>query len=55
VGKNDSSYLFCPNGTPVTEIIAHKPKNRLQDSPELHVTVNGPLFDDDMSGDFEYL
>lgn len=55
VEKNDISYLICRNGTPVAEIIAHKSKNRLQGSSELHVTVNGPLFDDDMSEDFECL
>ena len=55
VEKKDTSYLICRNGKPVAEIIAHKSKNRLQGSPELHVTVNGPLFDDDMSEDFECL
>lgn len=55
VEKNNTSYLICRNGKPVAEIIAHKAKDRLKGSPDLHVGVNGPLFDDDMSGDFECL
>ncbi len=55
VEKLDASYLICRNGTPVAEIVAHKAKDRLTGSPDLKVTVNGPLFDDDMSQDFECL
>lgn len=55
VEKTDTSYLICRNGKPVAEIVAHKPKDRLQGSPELYVGVNGPLFGDDMSEDFECL
>jgi len=55
VEKNDISYLICRNGKPVAEIVAHKAKNRLEGSPNLHVGVKGDLFDDDMSEDFECL
>jgi antitoxin (DNA-binding transcriptional repressor) of toxin-antitoxin stability system len=55
IETRDTSYLICRNGKPVAEIIAHKAKNRLKGSPELHVGINGELFDDDMSGDFECL
>ncbi|MBU0464350.1 MAG: type II toxin-antitoxin system Phd/YefM family antitoxin [Proteobacteria bacterium] len=55
VENRDTSYLICRNGKPVAEIVAHKAKNRLKGSPELHIGIKGELFDDDMSGDFECL
>lgn len=55
VEKYNMSYLICRNGKPVAEIVSHKAKDRLKGSPELHVGVSGPLYDDDMSGDFECL
>ncbi len=55
VEKYGISYLICRNGKPVAEIVSHKAKDRLKGSPKLHVGVSGPLFDDDMSGDFECL
>ena len=55
VEKHDVSYLICRNGKPVAEIVAHKAKDRLKGSPDLRVGVSGPLFDDDMSEDFECL
>jgi len=55
IETRNASYLICSNGKPVAEIVAHKAKNRLKDSPELHVGINGEIFDDDMSGDFECL
>jgi antitoxin (DNA-binding transcriptional repressor) of toxin-antitoxin stability system len=55
IEKKNTSYLICRNGKPVAEIVAHKAKNRLKGSSELHVGINGELFDDDMSGDFECL
>ena len=55
VEKNNISYLICRNGKPVAEIVAHKAKNRLKDSPKLHIGVKGQLFNDDMSEDFECL
>ena len=55
IETRNTSYLICRNGKPVAEIFAHKAKNRLKGSPELHVGINGELFDDDMSGDFECL
>jgi hypothetical protein len=39
----------------LTEIVANRAKDRLKGSLDLHVGVNGPLFDDDMSEDFECL
>ncbi len=55
IETRNASYLICRNGKPVAEIIAHKAKNRLKGSPELYVGINGEIFDDDMSGDFECL
>jgi antitoxin (DNA-binding transcriptional repressor) of toxin-antitoxin stability system len=55
IETKNTSYLICRNGKPVAEIIAHKAKNRLKGSPELHVGIHGEIFDDDMSGDFECL
>jgi len=55
IETRNASYLICRNGKPVAEIVAHKAKNRLKGSPELCVGVNGEIFDDDMSGDFECL
>jgi prevent-host-death family protein len=55
VENRDTSYLICRNGKPVAEIVAHKAKNRLKGSPDLHIGIKGELFDDDMSGDFECL
>jgi len=55
VENRDTSYLICRNGKPVAKIVAHKAKNRLKGSPELHIGIKGELFDDDMSGDFECL
>jgi len=50
-----TSYLICRNGKPVAELVAHKAKHRLKGSPELYVGIEGEIFDDDMSGDFECL
>ena len=55
IETKNTSYLVCRNGKPVVEIVAHKSKNRLKGSPELYVDINGEIFDDDMSGDFECL
>ncbi len=55
IETKNTSYLICRSGKPVAEIVAHKAKNRLKGFPELHVGINGELFDDDMSGDFECL
>jgi prevent-host-death family protein len=55
VERNGISYLICRNGKPVAELVSHKTKDRLTGSAELHVKINGDIFDDDMSGDFECL
>ena len=55
VEKNGISYLICRNGKPVAEIVSHRAKDRLKGSPDLRVEMNGDLFDDDMSEDFECL
>ena len=55
VEKYNMPYLICRNGKPVAEIVSHKAKDRLKGSRELYVGVRGPLYDDDMSGDFECL
>ncbi len=55
VEKYNMSYLICRNGKPIAEIVSHKAKDRLKGSMELHVGVSGPLYDDDMSEDFECL
>lgn len=55
VEKHGKTFLVCRNGKPVAEIVAHKRKNRLKGDKRLHVEVNGELYGDDMSGDWECL
>jgi prevent-host-death family protein len=55
VEQEGASYLICRNGKPVAELVRHQPRNRLKALPTLHVEVAGPLFDDDMSEDWECL
>ena len=55
IEKKGMSYLICRNGKPVAELVAHKPKDRLETEPELRVESEGPLYGDDMSEDWECL
>ncbi|OGV76468.1 MAG: hypothetical protein A3K19_32220 [Lentisphaerae bacterium RIFOXYB12_FULL_65_16] len=55
VEQDGESFLICRNGKPVAELVRHHPRNRLKTLPALHVKVAGPLFDDDMSEDWECL
>lgn len=55
VVNNGTTYLICKNGHPVAELVVHKKKNRLKHDKKLAVKVNGPLFDDDMTEDWECL
>ena len=55
VEQEGESYLICRNGKPVAELIGHRSKDRLAMSPSLHVTISGPLFDDDTSEEWECL
>jgi antitoxin (DNA-binding transcriptional repressor) of toxin-antitoxin stability system len=54
VNKGDS-YLICKNGHPVAELVYHKTKDRLNVDKKLKVKINGELFNDDMSEDWECL
>ena len=55
VVNKGEKYLICKNGHPVAELVSHVAKDRLNVNKGLAVKVNGELYNDDMSEEWECL